>query len=62
MKTFNGFKIVAGLALAVGLCFVSGCGSSEPEFSASSSEVEAFLQANPESANADMEPPPDPEM
>ncbi|MGB7329093.1 MAG: hypothetical protein WBD31_29705 [Rubripirellula sp.] len=62
MKMFNGFKMFAGLALVVSLCFASGCGSSEAEFSADTSEVEAFLEANPESANADMEPPADPEM
>lgn len=59
----NGLKMFVGLVLAVSLSFASGCGgSSDPEFSSSTSEVEAFLEANPESANADMNPPPDPEF
>ena len=39
----------------------AGCSSSEATISGDSDEVEQFLKDNPDVANADMEPPADPE-
>ncbi|MEO1528623.1 MAG: hypothetical protein AAFX06_24650 [Planctomycetota bacterium] len=49
--------------LSVGfLAALAGCGTTEAEPSATTDEVQAFLDENPEAANAELDPPPDPEI
>ena len=55
-------KIFFGILMALSLVFTGGCsGSSDAEVTSDASEVQSYLDDNPESANLDMEPPPDPE-
>ena len=50
------------VSLAFMLALTIGCsGSSETGLSSSGDEVQQFLDENPELAEADLEPPPDPE-
>jgi hypothetical protein len=49
------------ILMAFSLVFASGCSGSNPEVTSDASEVQNYLDENPESANLDMEPPPDPE-
>ncbi|TWU50983.1 hypothetical protein Poly51_42760 [Rubripirellula tenax] len=58
----HSLKIFFGILMALPLVVASGCsGSSDPEVTSDASEVQNYLDQNPESANLDMEPPPDPE-
>ncbi|EMI25352.1 membrane or secreted protein [Rhodopirellula europaea] len=52
------------LALAL-LAFIAttvGCGESESGPSSDPDQIQEYLDNNPEAANADMDPPPDPKM
>ncbi|PHQ31439.1 hypothetical protein [Rhodopirellula bahusiensis] len=53
---------VLALALLAFVATTVGCGNSESGPSSNPDEIQDYLDNNPEAANADMNPPPDPEM
>jgi hypothetical protein len=58
---FN-FKNALALTFLAVTATTLGCGESESGPSAAPDEIQEYLDNNPDAANADMNPPPDPAM
>ncbi len=65
-ENFDPMRIATSNLLALALlAFIAtavGCGESESGPSSDPDQIQEYLDNNPEAANADMDPPPDPQM